>query len=247
MAVMDEFREEREALKHGTFRQKFSYFWLYYKWHVIGGLAAVVFLGTFAHGVMTGKDDAFYGAFPNAWELEERSGEFLQGFAAFRGIDTGEYNVSIDSSLHIVADSMDETSIAATQKLMVYIAAGELDVLASDAAIFRQYAYNDVFADLRTLLTLEQMEQLGPYFYYVDRAVVEQLNEAVVLEEADLPAYPDPSKPEDMAEPVPVGVFVDSCRKLQEAYVFAEGGAIGILVNTKRPGEAVGFLEYLFE
>ena len=27
MPVMDEFREEREALKNGTFKQKLQYFW----------------------------------------------------------------------------------------------------------------------------------------------------------------------------------------------------------------------------
>jgi len=35
MAVMDEFKEEREALKRGTPKQKLAYFWYYYKWHVI--------------------------------------------------------------------------------------------------------------------------------------------------------------------------------------------------------------------
>ena len=34
MAVMDEFKEEREALKRGTPKQKLAYFWYYYKWHV---------------------------------------------------------------------------------------------------------------------------------------------------------------------------------------------------------------------
>ena len=33
MAVMDEFKEEREALKNGTPKQKLAYFWYYYKWH----------------------------------------------------------------------------------------------------------------------------------------------------------------------------------------------------------------------
>ena len=29
MPVMDEFKEEREALKHGTPKQKLAYFWDY--------------------------------------------------------------------------------------------------------------------------------------------------------------------------------------------------------------------------
>lgn len=39
MPVMDEFREEREAMKQKSFKERFSYFCEYYKWHVIGGMA----------------------------------------------------------------------------------------------------------------------------------------------------------------------------------------------------------------
>ena len=31
MAAMDEFRAEREAVKNGSFKEKLSYFWTYYK------------------------------------------------------------------------------------------------------------------------------------------------------------------------------------------------------------------------
>ncbi len=41
MAVMDEFREEREALKHGTPKEKFNYFMDYYKWYVIIGILVI--------------------------------------------------------------------------------------------------------------------------------------------------------------------------------------------------------------
>lgn len=35
MAVMDEFKVERETIKNAKFIDKFSYFWTYYKWWVI--------------------------------------------------------------------------------------------------------------------------------------------------------------------------------------------------------------------
>ena len=44
MAVMDEFKEEREALKNGTPRQKLAYFWYYYKWHVIIALVVIIMI-----------------------------------------------------------------------------------------------------------------------------------------------------------------------------------------------------------
>ena len=36
MPVMDEFREEREAIKNAGWDYKLKYFWDYYKWFVIG-------------------------------------------------------------------------------------------------------------------------------------------------------------------------------------------------------------------
>lgn len=47
MAVMDEFKEEREALKNGTPKQKLAYFWYYYKWHVIIALVVIIMIVSF--------------------------------------------------------------------------------------------------------------------------------------------------------------------------------------------------------
>ena len=60
MALMDEFKEERASIKNGTFKQKFSYFWCYYKWHVICSVLAVVIVVSYIHAVVTRKDIAFY-------------------------------------------------------------------------------------------------------------------------------------------------------------------------------------------
>ena len=43
MPVMDEFREERETIKNGTFKQKWQYFCDYYKWHVIIGAFVLIY------------------------------------------------------------------------------------------------------------------------------------------------------------------------------------------------------------
>ena len=56
MPVMDEFKEEREALKHGTPKQKFAYFLDYYKWHVIVALAVIGFAGSLIYQAVTCKE-----------------------------------------------------------------------------------------------------------------------------------------------------------------------------------------------
>lgn len=247
MPVMDEFKNEREALKNGTFKQKFSYFWYYYKWHVIVTVAIVAFLISFIHEVVTKKDDAFYGVFVNSYPMET-SEEYMQGFADYLGVDAEKYNVWVDSSMYISNTSMDETTITSTQKLMVYTAAGDIDVMLADAPTFEQYANNSTFMDLREALTPEQLEKYEPYFYYIDQAAVDEKDAAQEeLNDAYVPEYPDPSKPEEMQQPIPVALFVDSSESLFGAYQFKEKPVVmGIVVNTKRPGEAVKFIDYIF-
>lgn len=248
MAVMDEFKEERQALKKGTLKEKIAYFWYYYKWHTIAIIAAVVFIVAFARELLNQKEDAFYGAFVNAWELETAA-DYIQGFADTVGIDTNEYDVMIDSSLFISNTSMDETTMAAAQKLMVYTAAQEIDVMVSDSTSIEQYANNETFSDLRTILSEEQLEKYEPYFYYIDQSVVDEKNEALD-NGADnyVPDYPDPRKPEEMVNPIPVGIYVDSCQGLMDSYVFKEESVVlGVVVNTTRPETALAFLDYLFE
>ena len=70
MAVMDEFKEEREALKHGTPKQKFTYFLDYYKWYVIIAVL-VIAAGTYTiYEIVTKKDTAFYVCLLNTLELD---------------------------------------------------------------------------------------------------------------------------------------------------------------------------------
>ena len=73
MPLMDEFREEREALKHGTWKEKLSYFFDYYKWHVVVTIAAIIFIVSITYQIVTRKDTAFYAAMVNA--IEQNSAE----------------------------------------------------------------------------------------------------------------------------------------------------------------------------
>lgn len=200
MPVMDEFREEREALKHGTPKQKFQYFLDYYKWHVIITVLIIGFAVSFIYQTVTRKDVAFAVSLVNAFEMTSGE-EHMAAFAGYADINTDEYDVFVDSTLHIDNENMTQETIASSQKLMVLVAAGEVDVLMSDEAIIDQYAYSDTFYDLREVLTPQQLEQYEPYFYYMDQTVADAISEAQLDPDYDystMPAHPDPKKPEDM-------------------------------------------------
>lgn len=251
MPVMDEFKEEREALKHGTPKQKISYFFCYYKWHVIIIIAVIAFAVSFIHQLVTQKDNAFFAVLVNTLELDSPE-EYVRGYTEYADIDTSTYNIMMDTTLHINPDpaSYDESTMAATQKIMVYIAAQEIDIVTGGEAVLNSYAYNDTFYDLREFLTPEQITKYEPYFYYMDMAVAEARDEILdsTSDYTNLPDYPDPRKPEAMENPVPVGIYLENADSLKEYYYFTdENVVLAVTVNAPHPEAASKFIDYIFQ
>lgn len=247
MAVMDEFKEERAALKNGTFKQKLSYFIEYYKWYVIVPVLVLLFGAYTVYEIVTTKDVAFYSVMLNGTALEGAT-QSSQEFAELINLDTEKYTIMWDSSMHIQEAGMDEISYTSVQKLVTYTAAAELDTMVSDSTSFRKYANSSTFYDVRNLLTEEQIAKFEPYFYYVDWKVVEEIEAANnAMDDTFVPTYPDPTKPEEMEQPVPVGIYVSDCKKLTDNFYFKEEDIVlGVYSNSTRPELAVTYLEYLF-
>ncbi len=249
MPVMDEFKEEREALKNGTPKEKLAYFWYYYKWHVIGTIIAIIAVASLIHNYVTQKDIALYTVVLNSAD-QYTSKEYAQKVAEHLAIDTQEYEVFFDTSMYIDFTKMDEVTTASTQKMMVYIAACELDCIVTDTASLQHYSYNDTFYDLREILSAEQLEKYEPYFYYIDRKVLEEKQAAYeAMDDTYIAEYPqDPSNPETMAEPVPVGIYVDKCDDFKDNFLFQKDDIVfSIFCNSPHLDLTLDYLDYVFE
>lgn len=248
MPVMDEFREEREALKHGTWKQKISYFFEYYKWHVVAAAAAIFFVVSIGYEILTHKDTAFYAAMINAIEMSDVE-EYTQNFAAYAGIDPEKYDVVLDTTMHIDLDNMDQVTIASTEKLMANITAKNVDVFITDAVIMEQHANGETFLDLREFLTEEQYDRYKSRFYYVDQAIVDARQAHYKNFDTTFEvSYPDPRNPDAMQEPVPVGIYLNDTSNIKEYYYYAGEDIIaGVVCNTTRKDAASRFLDYILE
>ena len=256
MALMDEFKKEREELRNGTFKDKLNYFWYYYKWYVIGILCALIVIVTLVYQIATEKEDAFKAVMLNANLLTE-DGSYAEDFAEYADIDLNENIVFFDASLYITDDIMDADAYASIQKLTAYTMSEDVDIMVTDAHSFRKYAHNELFYDLRTILSEEQLEKYEPYFYYVDQKTIEELNayyeNSDGSDETTEITYPDPTKPEEMETPIPVGIYLHNSEKLQENFYFTqveENGehvVVGIYIFTEHPETALQFLDFVFE
>ncbi len=244
MPVMDEFKEEREALKHGTPKQKLTYFLDYYKWPTLAVVVGVILVITFVTQIVTSKDTAFYAAFISGTELEPAA-RYNQAFAEYADINLSKNDTIFDSTMHISAGSPDQITIASSQRLMVYIASSEIDVLVMDPPTMEHYALTEIFHDLREFLTQEQLAAYSPYFYYVDQAIIDRQSEDKNY------VYDGPKQdhrdPDTMENPIPVGIYLDNAAALREAYYFNSSDIIiGFVVNSTRPEASLKYLDYLF-
>lgn len=249
MALMDEFKEEREKLKEQPLKKKASYFWTYYKWYVLGSLLAVIILVTVVREIVTSKDTVLYSVAINGYPMGEEN-IFENAFMEYAGFNKDKEEIFINTTLRMSDDSYDASSMDATQFMMVYIAASDLDVCIMDPPPFEHYTYGGIYMDLRTCLSEEMLASLSGKLYYMDNAVYEEIDalerdgkyEAVA--EVKLP---DPLKPEEMIEPIPVGIDISGCSKFTDSYYYEDNNMyLGICGNTKRLETALKFIDYIF-
>jgi hypothetical protein len=249
MAVMDEFRDEREKVKDASFKVRLAYFWDYHKWYIIGGLVVAIILGAFIHDMVTQKEIILEVALPNVSVHLEDTEDYNDKLLNDIGIDSDKYALSMDTSLKISFGIMDETAINSSEKLSAYVAASMLDIMAAGDDIFSNYANAGIFNDIRDSLNDEEIEKYSPYFYYVDTEVVKQVQLAETQMDSSLrPEIPDPTKPELMDDPVPVGIYIDSCEEFLNVYTFPDSDHVVLGILDKAPDEemAVTFINYIF-
>ncbi len=261
MPVMDEFKESRQALKKKSFKEKIQYFWYYYKTQTLVTLFLVVLATATIIDIVNQKDNAFFALLLNSSVIDEEKADSLaQDYMAYAEIDTDKYNVALDTSINFTATAEDiltgmgAMNASASERLLVYTASGETDVIMASSPIFLNQAFQGMFHDLRDILSEEQIAKYEPYFYYIDQVYVDALTEAQnslsygeQLDES-LAVTPDPTKPEEMEQPIPVGLFTTDCSTLTDAYWFGEGSSVmGVMVNAPHLEDSLEFIDYLFE
>lgn len=251
MPLMDEFKEQREAMKTKPFKERFDYFWYYHKGHVIGGFCALVVGIILIYDAVTSKDTAFYAAFLNAFSTEQEQ-EFIDDFAVQAGIDLDKYQVILDTGLRFNLSQYDEASKTSIERFLAMTTAGEIDVAVAERDLFANYAENDMFLDLRNFLTKEQLERCRESLFYYDAAAVEEELDMDALMQSDTFISKDEVErrdPSSMKEPVPVGVFLDDTmkRKLTDSGYYAQSQELvfGVLGKGEDTAYASRFFDWL--
>lgn len=259
--VIDEIREQQHKTKDMSLKGKWQYFWDYYKVHTITAVVVILLGGTLIHDILSAKDYAFYGIMLNSIGLSAESME--TAFSEYAGIDLEIYDCFIDTTSTLSYSTPSEYDMATMQKMVAQVQGHDLDAVVFDSQVFNNYANTEMFADLSEVLPPEEFQKHKDRFYYIDYALIAKANEdsdyeneamissdegaAASLE--DILAEAETHRhPENMEQPVPVGIYMEESPFIQKTGSYGQAQPVfGFIINTQRPETALKYLAFLWD
>ena len=223
-SVNDEIREQHQKMKGKSRKEKFAYFWEYYKVHTLVAILVLILGGSMIYSIATQKDIIMEAAFvntylSNALEMDTGTEEMASEFIAFSGADAKK-EAAVISTMSISYESSDEMSFANIQKLMAMVAARTIDAIVANEDYIDHALETGLFTDLRTCLSEEQFEE---------------------LESRGMLLYKDLGD-DDTDEKIPVAIDVRSSK-----YMLSDEVPAWLIVvsNSKHPDKALEFMEFM--
>ena len=176
MAVMDEFKEEREALKNAPLSAKIKYFWDYNRGKVIIGIILIFIAGGFIFAQVTKKEQVMSGVFLNCFEQEYILGEFSEEFLEKNEFNPRKQETYFITDLpYMVGEQAASANMDVNQALYVYASSGVMDFIVSDPTTMDDLAKKYFFIDLRDVLTEEECTALEKYFVTYENEAGEEV------------------------------------------------------------------------
>lgn len=245
MAVMDEFKEERESIKSAPLKKRIEYFFDYYKWPTIIIIVVIIAVSAFAYEMYTSKDIGFEVALINAYTNEMDSADMIEELNSLIDFDSTKEEIIIDDTYYLDYIEQDTNHATFLQKLITLASSKVLDVIVTDEVTYARLAYISMYIDLEDYMSEEFLEAYADQLVYIDQAIMDEMEETTDDISADDYVIGDASEMED---PIAVGIYVEEGSKLYEYYVFSdEPVIIGIVGNTTHIESAITFVEYALD
>lgn len=248
MKFIDHIKEDWQKVKGLSSKEKWEFFWDYYKIPVICILLAVVLIVQGISSSANQKQVVFSGFSINC-KINTDEDSFWNGFYEVAGIDAETQTAACYADMQIVTGHT-QLNNETIQKIIANCAVREADFVTGDPEAFQTCAYTSqrLFTDLRDILDAETLAKHADRLYYIDAAILDLLNSPVGEQvEPNALAYPkDPKDPTTMQKPIPVGIDISDRKDFQKAY-YMDGTTlyVGAIKSTARPELTKQFLEYL--
>lgn len=247
MTIIEYIKKEHANIKEKPKEERWGYFWDYYKWHVVVVALVFVLLIQVVVGIVTRKEVVFSGILLNC-RININDDDFLQGFYDRIGIDVTQQEAAFYTDV-ILTDKNTKNDVTSVQRIMAGIATKDTDFVVGQQENFSICAYNTgrIFVDLREFLDEDTLNLFADRLYYIDGAVLEKLSVPAGESIGASISFPDPTKPEAMENPIPVGIDISDREAFQSSYYFPDTTLyLGIAANTPRTELVKQFVDYLF-
>lgn len=208
--------------------------WEYYRWHIFVAALILIFLFSFSFIQINKETDGFCAFVVNGNETADIAAQFSE----FVEIDPAQRQVAVEYLT--LYETITEESYAAMQKIVTYASSQRLDAAVMNASWFSVYAQEGLFADLRTVMTDEQLAELEENLYYIEEATLLAAMQGSAVASAV-------SKDASIFDsPVPIGVDLSGFDSFAKRISYSVGNpCIGIVNSSKRKDLAVRFIDFL--
>lgn len=248
MKFLGRIKEDWEKVKDKPAKEKWEFFWDYYKIQALCILLVIVLIVQGVVTVSNQKEIVFSGFCINCKiSLDEKL--LWDEFYESAGIDPETQTVACYSDVQIMPGQT-QLNNNTVQRIIAGCSVQDADFIIGDPYSFQVCAYTSqqLFADLREVLDEKTLEKCAGRIYYMDKSIIDLLNSPVGEQvEPNALEYPqDPKDPGSMKDPIPVGIDVSDREDLQNAY-YLDGTTIyvGAIRSTARPELTRQFMEYL--
>lgn len=256
MALMDEFKKEREAMKTKPCKDKIEYIFDYYKGPIIAVLLAIIVISYLINTKLTAKEEVLNGILINtnsygSASYEETLSAISDEFLTSIELDTTKNDITLNTSITIGSSEDSAMNYYNTESQMVVfaqIAAGAVDFMTADVDTLVSFAYRDYFCDLSDVLSDADYAAYEPYFLYIDGEIIEKLEEMHPEDAATTEiVYPDCTQPETMEKPIPVLIDMSQSEIIKKIYGTSSEKAIcfAFTGNMPHPENALKFFKFL--
>ena len=212
-------------------------FWEYYRWHILVIALFAIFVISFSYIQLAKPEDGFLAFVINGSNRSDDSNIALQ-FSEYAQIDSSAQQVTIEYLT--IEDSIDDKSYAAMQKVITYASSQRLDVAVMDKALFSAYACEGMFADLRSLLSFDQLARLEGKLYYIEKSTLDSILQGIPA------SSPLSTNIASFTEPVPLGIDLSCFPQFSERIIYpGNDPCIGIVNSSQRKDLAVRFIDFL--
>jgi len=235
-----------KELKGKPLKVKLEHILTYYWFPIVAIAGLLIFTVSYSVHVITLKETVLNVTCVNSIVEDDVGAQYARSFAGYLGIDTEKYRVEISADMMTI-DEGNMSSYDSAEVLITLVAAQTIDVLVSDEESMFQRFYQDILADLSKMLTPQQQAMYQDSFLYLDNAVLQEVKNLKDL--TNIPSFPDPAKPEQMQQPVPVAIRIPADAEFARLFFPDRVGevVIGFAVNTKNLSNALNFLDYVME